>query len=232
MLCIACSPPDLPPGRDTDPSDVNAPDASMPDSGQVDAGEADAGGPGAAPDAGTVDKSATCATTFGQELSPGFGRLDGTVLAVVPPNDHACAGFNSSHLVLQLMLNGWAYRMVVDVLSNRGNPDVFFLERKGPLIGGAWTEGWHHNRPLDYFDDLHVDGQKFTEMNEAELVATLTSKITLGAHVSVYATSAPPESDSAHLVHRNLPHQDGAIVLDPDGPNPRWLLMHFDDQTF
>ena len=36
----------------------------------------------APPDA--VDKSATCASTFGSTLTPGFGRLDGTVLAIVP----------------------------------------------------------------------------------------------------------------------------------------------------
>ena len=184
----------------------------------------------AMPDA--LDKSATCAATFGTGLTAAFGRLDGTVLAVVPPNDQACAAPNSTHLVIQLTMGGAAYRLVVDVLSNQGSPDVDFFELDAPLAAGAWAEGWHPGVALDYVTTLAVHAPQFAAMHEADLVAKITSEITLGAHLSVFATAGSTEPDSAHLVHRNLANQDGAIVIDPDGAHPHYLLMRFDEQTF
>src|SRR5262249_23663455 len=83
------------------------------------AGATSTGGAG-----GSIDKSAPCASTFGSALTDAFGRLDGTVVAVVPPNDQACAQPNMTHLVLQVEMEGAVYRMVLDVLSNQGSPDV------------------------------------------------------------------------------------------------------------
>jgi hypothetical protein len=48
--------------------------------------------------------------------------------------------------------------------------------------------------------------------------------------VSIFVT-AQGEADSAHLVHRNLTNQDGAIVVDVDG-SPTWLLFAFSDHSF
>ncbi len=79
--------------------------------------------PDAMPDA--LDKSATCAPTFGNALTNAHGRLDGTVVAVVPPNDQACASPNMTHLVVQLSMGGAAYRMVVDVISDTGANDNY-----------------------------------------------------------------------------------------------------------
>src|SRR5450432_3613923 len=89
------------------------------------------------------DKAGPCASMFGTALTPAFGRIDGTVLAVVPPGDQACALPNATHLVVQVTMGGAAYRLVVDVLSNQGSPDVLLDELDAPLVGGAWTEGWH-----------------------------------------------------------------------------------------
>ena len=182
----------------------------------------------AAPD---VDKSATCAATFGSSLTDAFGRLDGTVLAVVPPNDQACALPNSTHLVLQVVMNGEAYRMVVDVHSTSNVPDVLFDEIDAPLADGAWSEGWHAGVALDYVGTLGVHSDAFTSMSMDDVVAKITSEIDLGAHVSVFATSAG-EPNSAHLVHRNLTNQDGAIVVRPESGTPHWMLIRFDEQTF
>jgi hypothetical protein len=216
---------------DSGNTDSGVPDSGVPDSGVADSGAPDAGIPDSGvPDAG-IDKSATCASTFGSSLA-GFGRLDGTVLAVVPPGDQACALPNSTHLVLQVTMNGAAYRMVIDVLSNQGSPDVWFYEFDGALAGGAWTEGWNPNLTLDYVTDLQVHSTMFTEMNEAALVAKITSELRLGAHVSVFATSGNGEPNSAHLIHRNITNNDGAIIINPEGANPHWLLMRFDNQSF
>jgi len=177
------------------------------------------------------DKSLTCADTFGSGLTPGFGRIDGTVLAVVPPNDQACALPNSTHLVVQLTMGGAAYRLVVDVLSNQGSPDVWFDELDAPLVGGAWAEGWHVPTQLDYVTDLHVASTAFTEMVQADLVDKITSELELGAKISIFATAGSTEPNSAHLIHRNATNADGAIVIAPDTA-PHYLLMRFDEQTF
>lgn len=187
------------------------------------------GGGVASPDA--ADKAATCASTFGSALTAGFARLDGTVLAVVPPDDQACALPNRTHLVLQVTMGGAVYRMVVDVLSNMGSPDVWFHELDAPLVGPAWSDGWHTGIALDYATGLGLHSTQFAEMTEAELVAKLTSELELGAKVSVFATAGATEPDSAHLVHRNATDADGAIVIAPDTA-PHYLVMRFDEQAF
>src|SRR4051794_34872783 len=58
------------------------------------------GGAGGAPG----DKSAGCASTFGSALTSAFGRIDGTVLAVVKPIDTQCAMPNNDHLVLEVTM--------------------------------------------------------------------------------------------------------------------------------
>lgn len=193
-------------------------------------GAHDAGSADAAPDAG--DKALACAQTFGSDLTPAFGRFDGTVLAVVPPGDESCALPNRTHLVVQATLGGVAYRLVVDVLSNQGSPDVLLAELDHPLVGSAWAEGWHTNIPLDYVTDLGARSPTFVATPEPKLVSAITAELELGAHISVFATSGATEPNSAHLVHRNTANADGAIVLHPDGASPHWLLMRFDEQTF
>jgi hypothetical protein len=178
-----------------------------------------------------VNKAATCATSFGDSLTNAFGRLDGTVLAVVPPNDQTCAMPNMTHLVLQVTMNGAAYRMVLDVLSDEGNPNVSFYEMNAPLADGPWAEGWHAGVDLDYVLTLKVHSTSFTSMTQANLVAKVTSEIALGSKISVFATSMD-EPTSAHLIHRNETNQDGAIVIGPDTPSPHYLLFCFSDQTF
>jgi hypothetical protein len=179
---------------------------------------------------GDADKAKTCAATFGDDLAPGFQRFDGTIRAVVPPDYHGCPEPNSTHLVVQVDVNGTTYRMVVDVLSNQGSPDVWFDELDAALAGPAWAEGVHGQIPVDYPTLFSVASTDFTEMQEDPLVDKITSELALGAKISVFATVGD-EMDSAHLVHRQPPNTDGAIVISPDTA-PHWLLMHFDEQSF
>ncbi len=232
LLGCSSSTPSASEPNDASVSDASISDASVSDAGAFDAGPLDAGPADAVVD---VDKSAPCATTFGSALTNAFGRLDGVVVAVVPPNDQACALPNSTHLVVQVSIAGVVYRMVVDVLSNQlsdsGSPDVFFRELDAPLASGAWAEGWHPGFALDYVTTLAVQSTSFTAMSQADLVAKITSELDLGAHVSVFATS-DGEPNSAHLVHRNLAKQDGAIVVHPESASAHYLLMRFAEQAF
>jgi len=178
-----------------------------------------------------VDKSASCAASFGQAIGAvGFARFDGTIVAVVPPDDQACAEPNSTHLVLQIQAQGAVYRMVIDVDDKAAPGTIHTAEIQHALLGGAWADGWH-SVPLDYVGDLAEHAGSFTSTDTASAVAWATAPLAIGAHVSVFAT-AQGEADSAHLVHRNFTNQDGAIVVDPESASPTWLLFAFSDQNF
>ncbi|MGO8994290.1 MAG: hypothetical protein ACLQVI_13255 [Polyangiaceae bacterium] len=204
----------------------------------VDGGEEDASNAGDATDASDdVNKAAPCledANAFGSALTNSFGRVDGTIVAVIPPDDQACADPNSTHLIVEVLMQGAVYRMVVDVLSDEvsdsGSYDVFFYEMDAPLADGAWSDGWHTGIDFDYVSTLAIHSTPFVAMSQADVVAKITSELTLGAHVSFFATS-DDEPDSAHLVHRNTTNQDGAIVVSPETA-PHYLLIRFSEDSF
>ncbi len=180
-----------------------------------------------------LDKARTCAAVFGMSLTASFGRLDGTVLAVVPPGHPTCPMQNGTHLVLQVAMGGQAYRMVTNVLSDSGDPNVYLYEIDAPLAGPAWAEGWHPGYPLDYVSTLHVTSDLFVPHDMTTTVKMITDRIELGTKISVFATSSGGvNSSGAHLIHRNLTNADGAIVIGPETANPHYMLFHFDEQTF
>lgn len=184
----------------------------------------------AAPDA--YPGAAACASQFGSALTDSFGRLDGTVLAVVPPADDDCAGVNSTHVTVQVTMGGAVYRMVVNVLSDSNQPGVYLFETDQPLAGSAWSEGWHTDAPLDYATTLDVTKSQFTLADQNTAIARVEQFVQIGARISVYATSSGgSDADSAHLIHRNLTDEDGAIVIDPD-TSPHYLLTAFSEQSF
>jgi hypothetical protein len=181
------------------------------------------------------DKSARCASAFGSALTASFGRIDGTVLALVAPWDTQCPQPNSDHLVLQVTMNGAVYRMVINVLSTRAgqDPNVRFVEVPGALVGGPWSEGWHTSVALDYPSTLNADARMFTPYPMKPLVDQVSSRIALGSKISVFAqSSGGSTAASAHLIHRNGNNVDGAVVLDPTAPKSRYLLFAFADQIF
>jgi len=189
-----------------------------------------AGAGGAAPDGGSIDKAAACASTFGQALTAPYGRLDGTVLAVVKPTDTQCPMPNSDHLILQVTMNGEAYRMVINIQSTVGDPNVQYLDLDHAPVGPPWSEGWHTGIALDYVQHFGVQSGDFTPYALADLANVVTDAITLGQKVSVFAQTSG--GSSAHQIHRNGSNVDGAVVLDPEGAKPRALLFHFADQVF
>lgn len=190
------------------------------------------GGTGGSGGSAPIDKAAACASTFGQALPSGFSRSDGTVLAVVKPSDTQCPMPNNDHLILQITMNGEAYRMVVNIQSTIGDPNVQYLALDHALPGPAWAEGVHTGIALDYVNEFGVHAGDFTPHPLAELADVVTDAITLGQKVSVFAQSSG--GSSAHNIHRNGAgaNVDGAIVLDAAGPAPKALLFHFADQTF
>jgi hypothetical protein len=212
-----------------------APSTPVGDAGReasVDSGALDAAAVGDASDAGeaAVEKAKPCVGTFGQALgSVGFARFDGTVVAVLPPNDQACPEPNSTHLIVEMLFSGAVYRMVIDVDDSAAPGTIHGSTLGHGLIGGPWSDGWHAV-PLDYVTTFGMHLSDLPSESTASAVARITDALDLGAHVSVFAT-AQGEADSAHLVHRNATNQDGAIVVDVEG-SPQWLLFAFSNQSF
>ncbi len=193
--------------------------------------------PDASPDASTGQtdgKDADCAATFGDALTNDFGRVDGTVVAIVEPGNTRCAMPNSDHVIVQVEMLGDVYRMVVNVQSDQLPPEIWMLPVTGiPLPAPAFEEGWHTGLALDYPADLDVhsdDAFAATDLEDA--VTTIADAIEVGAPISVYGSSSGGNyAGSAHLIHRNGGGEDGALVIDPTG-EPTWLLFRFDEQTF
>jgi hypothetical protein len=212
-------------------SDTSAAPAAEPDASVPEVRDAQSPLDGSAADA---SKAARCASSFGDELTAPFGRLDGTVLAIVKPSDQQCVMPNSDHVIVQVIAKGKVYRMVVNVLSTRGDPDVRYFAGPGPKMPGpAFAEGWHTGVTLDYAADLGRHNADFAATPMADLVTSIDRAIELDAKISVYgASSGGSYAHSAHKVHRNGNSQDGAMVLAPDSETPRYLLFHFAQQVF
>ena len=215
-------------------------------SSAVDPGVVEAGTTDAAPEADGVDASdasaaadafvpsGKCADTFGSELTAGFGRIDGTIYAVQKPTDTSCAMPNGDHVILQVLMHGAVYRLVVNVQSDRdgGDPRIQIATLDHALPSPPFAEGWHLPAPLDYVTTLgvHADAS-FTPLSLADATATIVAALKVGDPVAVYGTSGAGRPESAHLIHRNATNQDGAIVITPT-TSPKFMVFHFDNQTF
>ncbi len=201
-----------------------APDLVVSDAGimeTVDAGPVDAG-----------HKADGCAAQFGAAFTNDFGRADGTVVAVVPPA-WQCPLPNSDHAVIQLMIHGQVQRLVVNVQSSFGDPRIRFRTLETPLPSPPWEEGWHPALSIDYAAfGVHSDAG-WEALPMEDVAARIYDAILVGAPLSVYGTSSGDSyADSAHKIHRNGKQDDGAIVIDPQSPSPKWLLFHFENQSF
>jgi hypothetical protein len=217
-------------GTATDASSRDASDVATRDAASTDAsgetGNGDDGPPNRKP----------CTSSFGSGLSTSFGRLDGYLVAVIIPGQATCNPDND-HVYLQISMNNATYQIAANVQSNQGDgglsSQVQYLE-KGltSMPDGAWAEGWHTGSSygFDYVNTVAVHSTDFTPTPLAALSKTINDRLVNVNHISVFATGYGP--DGAHLIHRNLTSQDGAIVAEPLSATPHALLFHFSNQSF
>ena len=173
-----------------------------------------------------------CATTFGSSFPSSFVRIDGRLVAVVPPTGaHACRS-DSDHLHLQVLVRGATYDIAVTARSTTDPtmPDVFLDRVTLAPPGEPFAEGAHTGASLDYVS-LGVRSSDFTAYPESQLVTMLEGELADVDEITIYATGYPG-GDGAHLVHRNAPGQDGALVLHPLDATSAVLLFHFSTQSF
>ena len=223
-LFFACSSSSTPSGG----GPIDGVDAALPDEDAAVA--ADASDAAVAVDASKP--TGQCAATFGDKLTTGFGRIDGIVYAVQKPSDTQCVLPNNDHVIIQVLMNGAVYRLVANVQGSGTDPKIRIGQLAHALPAPAFAEGWHADAPLDYLTTLgaHADAG-FTALSLDEGVAKVAAALKIGDPVAIYGTCGAGRPESAHLIHRNLTNQDGAIVVNPT-TTPTFMLFHFDNQTF
>jgi hypothetical protein len=203
----------------TEPADSGA--TSEVDGSAADAGSSDAAVTGFDAANDPLDGPPTrksCTSNFGNALSTFHGRLDGTLVAIVPPSAHMCNA-DSTHVHLQIQMNAAVYDVAVNV-------DGLQADLPHAMVDGAWAEGWHSSDALDYPTALGVHSTAFKTTSAQGLMAALEN----ANHLSVFATAYGPTG--VHLVHRKGNNSDGAIVVNPLGVTPHWFLFRFASDSF
>jgi len=202
-------------------------------------GTGDAGAGDAPPNDGIIhadDGTPTrepCTSNFGTGLpnDPTFGRLDGYLVAIVPPGSMSSCNDDESHVHLQVRMSGATYDIAIDVTDeDTGVDDVHTATRDIAMPGAIpWAEGWHTGVLSDYVSiGLHSTDLALTA--KADLVAALQTDLATANHVSIYTTSYG--SDGAHLVHRNGSGHDGLLVTEPLSTPAHIRFFSFSDQSF
>lgn len=193
----------------------------------------DAAGDGAKGVDGTLDAvdgspvRQTCTSTFGNALSTGYGRLDGYLVAIVPPGGGGCNA-DADHIHLQVKMNGAIYDVAVNVGSS-AQDDVHTTTRE--LTLPAWEEGWHTGSlVLEDYVSLGVHSSDIPLQTHTQNVADITADLANANHISVYGTGYGP--DGAHLIHRNGGGHDGLVITEPLSTPSHARLFSFSTQTF
>ncbi len=219
LLVAACSStgaPTTPPPAD---------DASADATPLVDAAPlVDAGADG--PDLGP------CASSFGNALTnKTFGVIDGTLYAIVRPQDQQCTKPNGTHVNLQVKMKGAVYRMLVNVQSDHNgvDPNVGFAEKTLGPLAMPFAEGWKTGVTYDYVTDLGLHDTDFTAVPLANLTDMIVERVKVGDPIRVYATGF---LEGGHLIHRNGANTDGVVIVGPTTNTPKALAFRFADQAF
>ena len=196
------------------------------DAGTGSAGDAGTGGAG---DTGTSEPPdgtpmrVPCTSTFGSAVTAVHGRMDGLLVSIVAPGGGPACNDDTSHVHLQVQMNGAIYDVAV-------NTDTLYDELDAPLPGGPWAEGWHPGENLDYPGTLGVHSSGFTTTDPTALAQMVESALAGVNHISVFATGYGPTG--AHDVHRVGNNEDGAIVTQPLDAKPHLLLFCFNTDSF
>jgi hypothetical protein len=168
-----------------------------------------------------------CVAPSGTAMANGtYGRLDGILVAVVPPGPRTICNADSDHVHLQIAVGAGTYDIAVNVGS-----DVHSSAIDHALPGSPWSEGWHTEADVvgDYAGlGLHATDLPLT--TPVSLVAAITADLTAANHVSIYATGYGPEG--AHLVHWNGSGRDGLIISRPLSATAHLRAFSFTGQSF
>lgn len=166
-----------------------------------------------------------CTNTLGNALTSAYGRLDGILVAIVPPGNGSCNA-DSDHVHLQIQMNGAIYDVAVNV-GDSNMDDVHTTTRE--LALPVWQEGWHTGVLEDYVS-LGVHSTDIPLGTRAQNAADIMNELATVNHISVFGTGYGPEG--AHLIHRNGQGHDGLVVTQPLSTPAHARLFSFTTQAF
>jgi hypothetical protein len=166
-----------------------------------------------------------CTSQFGNALTSVYGRLDGYLVAIVPPGNGACNA-DTDHVHLQVKMNGAIYDVAVNVGSNNMD-DVHTTTRE--LALPVWQEGWHPGVLEDYVS-LGVHSTDIPLGTRTQNTTDLMNDLATVNHISVFGTGYGP--DGTHLIHRNGQGHDGLVVSEPLSSPAHARLFSFTTQAF
>jgi hypothetical protein len=168
----------------------------------------------------------SCTSHFGQALTEAHGRLDGYLVSIVMPGTmHACND-DSSHLHLQVQMEGSIYDVAVD--TGATGDEIFYDTKDLALPDGAWSEGWHTDDALSYAS-LGVTSSDLTELTPTDAPTIVAGVLANVNHISVFGTGYGPTG--MHLIHYES-GTDGALVVGPLSATPQMLLFRFASDHF
>ena len=208
--------------------DAGAADAGR-DSG-VDAGKDAGHDSGTGSDAGGGDGTPVrdaCTSELGSALKGSFGRLDGTVVSIVDPGGSSKCNGDSSHLHIQVLMDGDVYDVAVNVDGG------YWYQADVPLPGSPWSEGFYEDS-LDYEKTLGVSSTKFTAISQSALTTQLEQQLATVNHITTYGTiyTGSDAGSGMHDIHHESTNKDGAIFLRPLSSPAHMLLFRFAGDTF
>ena len=169
-----------------------------------------------------------CTNNFGTGVTQAFGRLDGILVAIIPPGNSPCNA-DSNHVHLQILANGAVYDAAVNVGSDTGVEDVTTASRELSLPGPAWAEGWHTGFGTSYIS-LGIHATDLTLQTAAQNTSAIQADLATANHISVFGTGYGP--GGIHLVHHQTSQRDGMIVREPLSEPGIARLFAFDNQPF
>jgi hypothetical protein len=168
-----------------------------------------------------------CTNNLGTALTSVYGRLDGYLVAIVPPGNGACNA-DTDHVHLQIQMNGAIYDVAVNVGSSDPTmDDVHTTTREVALP--VWQEGWHTGVLQDYVS-LGVHSTEIPLGTRTQNTTDIMNDLATVNHISVFGTGYGP--DGTHLIHRNGQGHDGLLVTEPLSTPAHVRMFSFTTQAF
>jgi hypothetical protein len=217
-----------------DPGQDGASPPPNEDSGTYDPSGDDAGSASALDASlGPPARDSTCtplSQQTGTAVNTTHGRLDGTLVYVLPiDGSNSCNG-DSAHVHLQVEVSGSVYDVAVDI--GKSGDEVGWYEKTMAVPGGTWAEGWHGSDELGY-ESLGLTSSAFTTLAPTDMGNEVESLLANTSQISIFCTGYTPGDNGCHDVHyEDGTSQDGALVLDPTSATSPVVFFNFTGQSF
>lgn len=227
----AAAPP--PTGGGTGPSGGDAGKVPPPPHPGTDAGGTPSPDGGSSNGPGPAPRNGACTPLSqqnGTAVNTTHGRLDGTLVYVLPIDGSSACNGDSAHVHLQVEVSGSVYDVAVDI--GKSGDEVGWFEQTMTVPGGGWSEGWHGADALGY-SSLGLSSNAFATLAPTSMGAQLESLLASTSKVSIFCTGYTPGDNGCHDVHyQDGSNQDGAIVLDPTAATSPVVFFRFTNQSF